>query len=365
MGGRGPAPAARRRAAHRAADLPGGGPGGPGGPRAAASLWAVPGAAPALEHRAGLGRPVRGRRPRAVALCRCGCRRRWQRAPCWARWSPCSCPGLAATSAAGLHGVPRRPVWTACARAPGGQRAGCKPISHCATSQAAGRAGLLGSALATTWGALLLMVFSASAAVAVGMPVLLLPAPMLAASGLALFQVRPHCTGPGAGPTSLPPAQVEAAGRSEGLPCHDMPKPCMRAGVAHAAGLRAVFRGGGGVGRLVHCAPPLAPAHPAGRVVPPAPVRRAHPGPVPGPAAAGPGCLRGTQRAHCARGHCPGDSPHPGGARPAALHQAACARASMHGPPAVLPATRHLLGTGQADQQQAWLRGPKPSPAHG
>ena len=51
--------------------------------------------------------------------------------------------------------------------------------------------GLLGSALATTWGALLLMVFSAAAAVAAGMPVLLLPAPMLAASGLALFQV--HC----------------------------------------------------------------------------------------------------------------------------------------------------------------------------
>ena len=50
-------------------------------------------------------------------------------------------------------------------------------------------AGLLGSALATTWGALLLMVFSASAAVAVGMPMLLLPAPMLAASGLAMFQV--------------------------------------------------------------------------------------------------------------------------------------------------------------------------------
>ena len=50
-------------------------------------------------------------------------------------------------------------------------------------------AGLLGSALATTWGALLLMVFSAAAAVAAGMPLLLLPAPMLAASGLALFQV--------------------------------------------------------------------------------------------------------------------------------------------------------------------------------
>ena len=50
-------------------------------------------------------------------------------------------------------------------------------------------AGLLGSALATTWGALLLMVFAASAAVAAGMPILLLPAPMLAASGLALFQV--------------------------------------------------------------------------------------------------------------------------------------------------------------------------------
>ena len=42
-------------------------------------------------------------------------------------------------------------------------------------------AGLLGSALATTWGALLLMVFAASAAVAAGMPLLLMPAPMLAA----------------------------------------------------------------------------------------------------------------------------------------------------------------------------------------
>ena len=91
---------------------------------------------------------------------------------------------------------------------------------------------------------------------------------------------------------------------------------CWHAGVSAAAGLCAVCGRSGDCRGLVHRAPPLAPAHHAGCLVPAAPLRRAHSWLGPGSHSAGPGSLWSTKTPHSCCWHCPG-----------ALHQAKSAAA--------------------------------------
>ena len=54
--------------------------------------------------------------------------------------------------------------------------------------------GLLGNVLGSSLGAVALVMVGGGAALAIGMPPLAMPAPMLAASGLVLFQESQVCS---------------------------------------------------------------------------------------------------------------------------------------------------------------------------